>query len=87
MSTPQSPTKHDSPPRPAGKHDLGDNPDGHTSPLVTEDPKPEPPDDTTGTEEPDPDRPARLVAGPPATESQRTPSGRIMRPTAQEAYY
>jgi hypothetical protein len=84
-----TPTKHDSPARPDDKHDLGDNPDGHTSPLVIEDPKPEPPlpENTAGTGQNDPHRPAQLVAGPPVSETQRTPSGRVMRPTAQEAYY
>ncbi len=89
MSTPKPATKHDSPPRPDGKHDLGDNPDGHTSPLVTEDPKPEPPraENKPDIESDDPDRPARLVAGPQTTETPHTPSGRVMRPTAEEAYY
>jgi hypothetical protein len=85
IDEPANPTKHDSPHRPDGKHDLGDTADEHTSPLVVEDPKPEA--ENADPAEDDSSRNARLVAGPPAIPAGLTPSGRPMRPTSEEAYY
>lgn len=90
IDDPEFPTKHDSPARPDGKHDLGDTPDERHGPIVIEDPTPEPhPADEGGDiEEPGSQNPTAIVAAhPEAAPQQLTPSGRPMRPTTQEAFY
>lgn len=88
-SEPEFPTKHDSPARPDGKHDLGDTPDERHGPVVIEDPAPEPhPADEGGDiEESGAQNPTAIVAAHTESAPQLTPSGRPMRPTTQEAYY
>lgn len=86
---PENPTKHDSPPRPDGKHDLGDDPDERTGPVPVEDPKPEgrPADEGGDIEEPDAQNPSAVQLTAGAASAGFTPSGREMRPTSQEVYY
>jgi len=83
------PTKNDSPPRPDGKHDLGDDPDKRSGPAVREDPNPagQPADEGGDIEEPGSQNPTPLNTGSVAAPITTTPSGRPMRPTAEEAYY
>lgn len=85
----QDTTKHDSPPRPDGKHDQGDNSHERGGPLVVEDPSPEgqPADEGGDIEERESEKPAVLVAGSGAAPVRFTPSGRLMRFTSDEVYY
>jgi hypothetical protein len=52
----QETTQHDSPARPAGKHDVGEAPDDRAGPALKEDPSPygEPADQGGDIEEPEP---------------------------------